>query len=52
MPDGTMSTTDNIAATLQKNGTDYATIRNLHDGVNINKEVIFNHKPGNYLKSR
>lgn len=44
--------TDDISAYLQRKQVNYADIRNIHDGVPVVKEIIFNHRPGNYLKSR
>ena len=50
--------TDDISSYIQKNDIDYCTITNVRDGPSSNenllitKEVIFNHRTGNYLKSR
>jgi hypothetical protein len=44
--------TGDIAEYLQQADVDYATIRNVIDGPLIPHEVIVNHRPGNYLKSR
>ena len=47
-----ITTTDDIARHLQDKDIDYATINNIIDGTPFSRETIFNHKPGNYLKSR
>jgi len=50
--------TDDISAYIQNNNIDYCIIKNVRDGPSsyenllIRKEIIFNHRPGNYLKSR
>ncbi len=44
-------TTDDISRYLQDKNIDYAAIENIMDGTFFGKEVIYNHKPNNYLKS-
>ena len=43
--------TDEVAKYLEDQNINYATIDNIFDGTDVKREVIFNHKPGNYLKS-
>lgn len=44
-------TTDDIAKYIQDKNLDYAEIRNIMDGTFFGEEIIYNHKPNNYLKS-
>lgn len=43
--------TDDVAKYIEKNNIDYAKIKNVDDAGLIKEEMIFNHKPNNYLKS-
>jgi hypothetical protein len=43
--------TDDIAKYVEKNDIAYAKIKNVDDAGLIKEEIIFNHKPNNYLKS-
>jgi hypothetical protein len=44
--------TNDLAKYIELSGVDYAKVRNVFDGIEIKEEIIFNHRPGNYLKSR
>ena len=44
-------TTDDIATYIQDKDLDYAKIENINDGTFFGEEIIYNHKPNNYLKS-
>lgn len=45
-------TTDDLARYTQDKNLDYTLINNINDGIPMSEEIIFNHKPGNYLKSK
>jgi hypothetical protein len=47
----TIVTTDDISRYVQDKDMDYAQIENIMDGTFFGEEVIYNHKPNNYLKS-
>jgi hypothetical protein len=44
-------TTDDIGRYIQDKNLDYASIDNIMDGTFFSNEIIYNHKPNNYLKS-
>lgn len=44
-------TTDDISRYIQDKDLDYAAIENIIDGTFFGEEIIYNHKPNNYLKS-
>jgi hypothetical protein len=44
-------TTDDVARYIQDKDLDYAQINNIMDGTFFGEEIIYNHKPNNYLKS-